>query len=277
MVLEQLLSTHWLQKRPLCAVFLGIAYTFIAAITSYIFFKDSFSVSLLFLITVLLVPSLLNLLAMEEERERIEGLHHFFYNHKEIFEIYLFLFIGLFIGYLAVIWAMLTLGMDINVTLSEQVKMLGETITKGKVESFSVNQLTHALSIFSVNVGVAVILFILSLFYGAGSIFLVVWNASIFSTFIYTTISNISRSINHSIALFGIFSIYIIPELAGFLLAAIAGGVVSKAVLSEKFLSPTFRNVTRDAFVLLLISFAFLLAAAFLESYVGVNAIKMLV
>lgn len=231
---------------------------------------------MLFLITILIVPSLMNLLSIEEERERKAGLQHFFHNHKDIFQIYLFLSIGIFIGYLAVIWVLTNLGMDLSATLSEQMKILGEVITKGKILDFSANRFSHALGIFSVNIGVAVILFILSLFYGAGSIFLIVWNASIFSTFIYTTISNISKGANYSIALLGTFSLYVIPEIAGFLLAAIAGGVVSKAVIVEKFMSDSFRNVVRDAFVLLLISFTLLLVAAFLESYVGISAMKML-
>jgi len=41
-------------------------------------------------------------------------------------------------------------------------------------------------------------------------------------------------------------------------------------------MSPEFKNVVGDAFILLLLSLALLLVAAFLESYAGVGLIQML-
>ena len=169
------------------------------------------------------------------------------------------------------------MGMDINSTLSEQIRVLGEDITLEKVAAFDVSRHSHALNIFTVNVGVSVIFFILSFFYGAGAIFLIVWNASIFSTFVFTTLQNIGRGVQNSLAMFGVFSLYIVPEIAGFLLAGIAGGVISKALVTEKFMSDEFRNVVKDAMVLLLVSFGVLFVAALLESYVAVNVIKSLI
>ena len=277
MVLEQIINTTWLQRRPLYAVGLGLVYTLIASVTGYLFFRGQFSISLLFLISLLLVPSLMNLLSLEEERERSEGLKRFFHNHKDVFEIYLFLSIGVFLGYMAMIWVLGSFGADLSMTVGEQLRVLGPDITVDTIKSFDEHSLLQALSLFSRNVGVAFIFFLLSFFYGAGAIFLMVWNASIFATFVSVTISNISKGVNHSLALWGIFSLYIVPEIGGFLLAAIAGGVVSKAVLSEQFLSESFKNVLRDALVLLLCSLLLLLLAAVLEAFAGVNLIKGLV
>jgi len=277
MVLEQIVSANWLERRPLFALLLGFIYTLIGSITGFIFFKDSLSISILFLVTLLLVPSLVSMLSIQEEIERKAGLRKFFSNHKDIFEIYLFLSIGIFVGYLLVVWLFGLWGMDLSSTLSEQTKVFGEALTESKINEFTGQGLGHVFGIFSSNLGVALIFFILSFFYGAGSIFLIVWNASIFSTFIVLTLQNVSRGIKHSLGLLGAFSIYIIPEIGGFLLAGIAGGVVSKALVKEKFMGEGFRNVVRDATVLLLFSFVLLLVAAFLESYVGVSMIKMLV
>src|SRR3989344_3778492 len=116
MVLEQIINTTWLQRRPLYAVGLGLVYTLIASVTGYLFFRGQFSISLLFLISLLLVPSLMNLLSLEEERERSEGLKRFFHNHKDVFEIYLFLSIGVFLGYMAMIWVLGLFGADLSMT-----------------------------------------------------------------------------------------------------------------------------------------------------------------
>jgi uncharacterized membrane protein SpoIIM required for sporulation len=62
--------------------------------------------------------------------------------------------------------------------------------------------------------------------------------------------------------------IHLIPEISGFLLAAIAGGVVSKAILHEKKGSKGFKNVFKDATVLILIAVGLVLLAAVLEVFV---------
>jgi|SRR3989338_2763942 len=277
MVLEQIVSIEWLRRRPLYAIFLGLTYTFIAAITGYLFFKDKFSVSLLFLVTLLLVPSLINLLSFEEEKERSDGVKRFFQNHKSIFEIYLFLSVGVFIAYILVIFFLGASGLGLSTTVGEQMKVLGGEITIEQIKNFETNPLVHSLNLFVNNLGVAVIFFLLSFFYGAGAIFLMVWNASIFATFVSLTIKNIGKGVEHGFLLLGTFSMYIIPEIAGFLLAAIAGGVISKAVIVEEFMSNSFKNVVKDAIVLLLCSIVILLIAAFLEGYIGVELIKALV
>ncbi|MBI2112150.1 hypothetical protein HYT52_01275, partial [Candidatus Woesearchaeota archaeon] len=190
MVLEQIVSIEWLRRRPLYAIFLGLTYTFIAAITGYLFFKDKFSVSLLFLVTLLLVPSLINLLSFEEEKERSDGVKRFFQNHRSIFEIYLFLSVGVFIAYILVIFFLGASGLGLSTTVGEQMKVLGGEITIEQIKNFEANHLVHSLNLFVNNLGVAVIFFLLSFFYGAGAIFLMVWNASIFATFVSLTIKD---------------------------------------------------------------------------------------
>jgi len=277
MVLEQLVSIEFLERKRLFAIFLGFVYTLIAGVTSYIFFRDNISISMFFLITLLLIPSLANIIADQERRESKEGFKKFIRNHKDVFEVYLFLSIGIVAGYGLVILLLGTMGFDINLVLSEQVKQFGSALTGEMVQEFDVNKLNHFFGIFTSNLGVAILFFVLSFFYGAGAIFLIVWNASIFSTFLVLSLQNIGKGVNHAIGLIGAFSIYFIPEVAGFLLAGIAGGVISKAVIVESWGSNKFRNVLRDASILLAISFVFLLVAGILESFVAVELIKALV
>lgn len=277
MVLEQLVSIEFLERRRLFAIFLGFVYTFIAGLTSYIFFRENISISMFFLITLLLVPSLANIIADQEKKDSKIGIKNFVKNHRDVFEVYFFMSMGVVFGYGLVILLLGTLGFDVNVVLSEQVKQFGSGLTGEIINEFSVDKLNQFFGIFTSNLGVAVLFFILSFFYGAGAIFLIVWNASIFSTFLVLSLQNISKGINNALALIGAFSIYFLPEVAGFLLAGLAGGIISKAVIVENWGSKQFRNVLRDASVLLLVSFLFLLVAGLLESYVAVGLIKALV
>ena len=277
MVLEQLVSIEFLERKRLFALFLGFVYTLIAGVTSYIFFRDNISISMFFLITLLLIPSLANIIADQERKDSKEGFKKFIKNHKDIFEIYLFISIGIVAGYGLVILLLGTMGFDINLVLSEQVKQFGSALTGEMINEFDAHKLSHFLGIFTSNLGVAVLFFVLSFFYGAGAIFLIVWNASIFSTFLVLSLQNIGKGVNHALGLIGAFSLYFIPEVAGFLLAGIAGGIISKAVIVEGWGSKRFQNVLRDASILLGISFVFLLVAGVLEAYVAVELIKALV
>jgi uncharacterized membrane protein SpoIIM required for sporulation len=275
MVLE-LISADFLERRPLAALVLGFFYTFVGCLTAYIFLRGSLSIATLMFVTLLLAPSLINLLSVEEERERKEGLKHFFHNHGDVFEVYLFYSLGVFIAYLVLVFMSGATGLDSSQVISEQMKIVGKGLSVSQIQNFAVDKYLHMFGIFGANVGVAVLFFLLSFFYGAGSIFLMIWNASIFSTFVTVAIQNISKGLQHTFGLMAAFSIYILPEIAGFLVAAIAGGVVSKAVITEKFGSQGFRNVFRDAAVLFLIALGLLLVAAFFESFVATEIVRSL-
>ena len=274
MVLEQVFKTDWLQRRPIYSIILGFVFTFIALGTSYIFFERDISIAMLFLITLLLLPSLIKLINWEEKIEKKSGASHFFKNHKSIIEIYLFLFIGIFIAYLLIGLA----SGDVGEVFKQQVDVLGNGLVEDKVVSFTADEkLGNFFGIFSENLLVALIFFILSLFYGAGAIFLIVWNASVFSAFIVMTMNNLSRGVPHALGILGVFSLHLIPEVLAFLLAAIAGGVVSRALIKEKWRSKGFSNVFKDATILLVISFVVLLVAALLEAFVSTGLMEGLV
>lgn len=269
MVLERVISAEWMERRPLYALILGLVYTLIGYFTAVIFFGEHTSIAMLFLTTLLLVPSLIIIISLEEKKESKEGLKHFFHNHKKIFEIFLFVFIGIFIGYLVIG----TFSTSFDTVFSYQTTYLlekgsiGTEVMEGiGTYGHDVPKFQHFSGILTANLITAIIFFLLSFFYGAGGIFLILLNASIFASFIIYLTRFFKTSI---LSLIGAFSIHMIPEICGFLLAAIAGGVISKAIITEKLGGPRFKNVMRDAMVLLVIAFVVIAVAAFLESYVS--------
>lgn len=273
MVLEEILNT--IGKRKAYSFFLGLLYVFISYGTASIFFPNNVSITMLFFITLLLVPSAIKLISKEEEQERKHGLKHFVKDHTTIIEILLFLFIGIFIGYF-----ILGFTVDFDDASSYQKNFLeSQGITKEKITSFMQDdqpKLNKFLNIAVSNLSVCLIAFVLSFFYGIGALFLIVLNASIFSTFIITVTQHIGKTTQEILTILGIFSIYAIPEVGGFLLAAIAGGVISKAVIKEKIGSMRFKNVVKDATILLLLSFVVILISALLEVFVTAELVKVL-
>jgi uncharacterized membrane protein SpoIIM required for sporulation len=150
-------------------------------------------------------------------------------------------------------------------------------ITSNLISEFSENEyvpcLDNMFGLISQNILVVVIAFILSIFYGAGALFLIVLNASVFAAFMV----HIVKETGNALGIILIFLIHLIPEVSGFLLAAIAGGVVSRAIYRERFMSQGFKNVMKDAFVMLTIAVALIILAAFLEVFVSANLVKLII
>ncbi len=271
MVLERLLK----RNKVLFSILLGIIYTAISYFTSKIFFPDAISISMLFLISILLIPTIIKLISIEERKERSEGLRNFFKNHRRVIEVYFFMFLGAVAGYF-ILGALNVEGFD-NL-FSYQAHFLGERgATKISTDFLSQPAVERFTGILTNNLGVSLMFFVLSFFYGAGGVFLLVLNASIFSAFMVSVIDNFAKAAANIWTTVGAFAIYLLPELFGFLLAAFAGGVISKAILTEKVGSDQFRNVVRDATVLLVISFVIIIIAALLEVYVSAPMLLRLI
>ena len=269
MVLESI-KLEWMERRPFIVFFFGFIYSILGYLIATIFFGSEVSIAMLFLATLFAVPSLIRILDVEERIESLEGLRHFLRNHREIIEVYLFLFLGIFLGYVVLGIA----STDFTSIFGFQIKFLEhqEGLSSQLIERFLTKPLepspVHVFSILSNNLLVSAVCFMLSVFYGAGAIFLIVLNASIFSSFVVYVARHLAKAPIDGLAVLGFFCIHLIPEILGFLIAAIAGGVVSKAILTEKLFSSGFKNVMRDAFVLLLLSACFIVIGALLEVYV---------
>lgn len=268
MVLETI-KLEWMIRKPSIIFFFGAIYAMLGYGIARIFFGNNVSIAMLFLTTLFAVPSLIKMLDVEEALESREGLQHFIHNHKDIIEAYLFLFIGIFIGYiiLGMVSRDFTAIFDFQVRFLERQEGLSTELIARFLDKPLQPTPIHVLSIMSNNLVVSAICFVLSVFYGAGAIFLLVLNASIFSSFVLYVSQQLAKAPSDALAVLGFFSIHLIPEVAGFLLAAIAGGVVSKAILTEKLFSPGFKNVMRDAVMLLLLSMGFIVLGSILEVY----------
>ena len=150
--------------------------------------------------------------------------------------------------------------------VEQRILPLPPTIGSTNKESFM---------IFKNNAYVMIISFALSLFYGAGALFLITLNASIFASSLAAVIKTSHAQLgflavySFTICNLGILFLHAIPEVIGYLLAAISGGVLSHAFIREKIMSGNFKIVLKDAILLLLIAIFVLLIAAVLENNVS--------
>ena len=128
--------------------------------------------------------------------------------------------------------------------------------------------------IFLNNSRVLLICLVLSLVYGFGALFVLTWNASVGGVFIGNLIKQKMVSPTTTGAFFhfqatsaGLLS-YLphgLLEMGAYFIAALAGGIISRAIVHHDYRSSSFRVIVLDASYLLLISVVVLLIAAIVE------------
>jgi uncharacterized membrane protein SpoIIM required for sporulation len=129
------------------------------------------------------------------------------------------------------------------------------------VEGFAGTTGNFFLDILLNNLQVLAFAFIFSLLFGAGAVFIVVWNASILGVYI----GRLSESILHIPGVSLSFIPHGIPEIGGYLLAGLAGGIISAAII-RGHKKEVILSVCVDALKLLGLGAVFILLGALIEA-----------
>jgi uncharacterized membrane protein SpoIIM required for sporulation len=118
--------------------------------------------------------------------------------------------------------------------------------------------------IFTNNIYVLIFTLVFSLLFGAGAIFVLAWNASVIAVAIgIFTKSQISAM---PIGLLR-YMIHGIPEIAAYFVVALAGGIISVAVIKHEYGNEKFWEVMQDALNLVVVAVIVLIIAAAMEVY----------
>ena len=128
----------------------------------------------------------------------------------------------------------------------------------------AVSEMQDVFNIFSNNLFVLLFTLLFSLTFGAGAIFILAWNASV----IATAIGMLVR-INF-LQFYLPFLMYLthgIPEIAAYFLIALAGGILSTAVIRHDIRHGRMR-ILYDILLLVIISVLLLFLAALIEVFI---------
>lgn len=264
MVFEQIFSLKWIERKEHAFV-LGFLYTLIGFLSAWLIFPASFGLMSVAFTSILLIPSLAMLLKMEENveiRENKFSIKLLFKDHKDIFKVYIFMFLGIFFAYSII--TLLIPGVSLQKLFLPQLNAAG-IVGFATSSEFIIRLLINNLIVF-------VACFVLSLVYGAGSILFLTWNASVWGVvFAYSVKQAVGIVGGNPIIefFFGIlpFLPHMITEATAYISAAIVGGVVSKAVLREKVFSKKFHHIITDALILLGVGLVLVLIAGFIEMF----------
>jgi uncharacterized membrane protein SpoIIM required for sporulation len=263
---ESLLSLEEVERQPwlmfIWAVVIGSIGILIAAQINYQvpIGGQWFNLSGIFSVLFVIIPSTYFITTMikreevaEEQMIRKYHLSSFWEKHGSYLLILLTFFAGLTIAFS--VWSFVLPGDFFSVQSSKINQIQGTTgsLTHGDIGSFG--------RILMNNLQVTAFSFLFSLFFGAGAVFIIAWNASILGVYI--------RQLSNSM-----FDIYMglfflphgIPEIGGYLLAGLAGGIISSAVLRKND-RKVLRIILLDSMKLLALAVAAIFLGAAIEVY----------
>jgi uncharacterized membrane protein SpoIIM required for sporulation len=114
------------------------------------------------------------------------------------------------------------------------------------------------------NLNVMIFSFIFSFIFGAGAAFIIVWNASILGV----AIAKDAKSVFDIPSLSFLYVMHGVPEIAAYVSAALAGGLISAAII-RRHGSDILGRVVIDAFFILMFSVFSVVCGALIEASTG--------
>ena len=106
---------------------------------------------------------------------------------------------------------------------------------------------------------------VFSLIFGAGAIFILAWNASVIAAaigiFSKSSLSNLPLGIIR-------YMIHGIPEIGSYFTGALAGGIISIAIIKHDLKSEKFWIILQDSLNLIILAVVLLIIAALIEVFI---------
>jgi len=277
MVFEDVIRPISAKKHPTKLFLYGVLFSVLAVIFSLWIFKEQASLVMVFLVVVMAMPLMYSTLRDEEEwdwKGYSEG--KLFREHNKAIRFLMFLFIGFVVGF-SLFFLFLpdhSVKEIFNVQLTT-IERINSNVGGGAV----------ILDIFSLilvnNIKVLFFCLLFAFFFGAGAIFILAWNASVISAAVGTFFRN---ALATSAELFGFtkvavyFNLFVVGilrylthgvfEIAAYFFGALAGGIISMALIRHSIKDAAFRKVVIDASLLVVVALMLLIVGALVEVFI---------
>ncbi len=280
-MLEMLINPKKAERHPWEMFFIGLLYASLSVLlVHWVFSKDSVLVNysgvLVVLFSVLFsLPFMYYTLRYEEKKiKRGEGYIELLKEHRHAIFCFMWLFIGFSIAF--AFWFNVLPTTDSFKAQIETYCMINkpsnfnDCVNQYGLKSSSL--ITPAYSakerlflIFTNNIYVLLFTLVFSLIFGAGAIFILAWNATV----IGAAISIFSGYKLSALPLgVGRFFIHGVPEIAAYFIVALAGGLVSVAVIRHEIGTEKFWEVLQDALNLVILAIVVLFFAGLIEVFI---------
>ncbi len=281
-MLEMLINPKKAERRPWELLFVGMFYASISLLlVNWIFAKDAvlsqYAGVLVVTFTVMFsMPFVYYVLRLEERKiTPLSGTYSLLQEHKKALYAFLWLFLGFVLAFS--FWYIV---LDSTNSFKAQIETYclvnrpsnfqscAQQYGVKPVTSLSTGHTTgkeRFLIIFTNNIYVLIFTLVFSLIFGAGVIFVLAWNASVIAAAV--GIFSQYKLSGLPVGLFR-YLIHGIPEIASYFMVALAGGIISVAVIKHETGTEKFWEVLQDSLNLIILAVVVLLIAALMEVYI---------
>lgn len=278
-MLELLIHPKQAERKPWIMFFVGFVYAVVSLVlVSFVFSQDTVlkeysGILLVTFVVISSLPFMYYTIKLEEGKGlEISSQGKLIREHYRAITSLMWLFIG-FIAAFSLAYVLFQ--SSITSSFDAQIKVfclinnpnnyeycvghVGGTLLTGNVTKSSA-----VMSIFSNNISVLIFTLVFSLLFGAGAIFVLAWNASV----IAVAIGNFAKESILGIPLgFLRYMVHGIPEIGAYFCGALAGGIISVAVIRKDLKGDNLWKILEDSLFLIIISVAILFIAALMEVY----------
>ena len=284
-MLEMLINPRKAEKRPWEMFFVGAFYATISLlIVKWIFSSDpvlsKYSGVLVVTFTVMFsLPFVYFALKNEEEKDlEITGFTRLIKEHSKALLYLMFLFLGFIVAFSFWYVAFADGGQSFSAQIQTYCMINKPSSFNECISEYGLNGTATAtglvtgqdkiINIFANNIYVLIFTLVFSLILGAGAIFILAWNASVISA----AIGIFSKSNLSCLPLgFARYMVHGIPEIGAYFAAALAGGIISTAVIKHDVHSEKFWIILQDSLNLIILAVIILFIAALIEVFISPN------
>jgi uncharacterized membrane protein SpoIIM required for sporulation len=269
-MLESLVNFKEINERPyMMAVWAFIICSIAVLISSQVPLSVPGTNSGFIVVLFVIIPSvyfITHFIKMEEEMEEEAIRKHlsgtFWTRHEKDIMILLFFFFGLTIAF--AIWSFFLPQsfFSAQITKINEIQGMASGVTGQATGAVGGAAMFNKILIN--NLQVMFFSFIFSFIFGAGAIFIIAWNASVLGVYI----GQLSKYVWHIPIVSLSFLPHGIPEIAGYLFAGLAGGLMSAAII-RKNTGEVIRIVTMDVVKILIIGIALVALGAGIEAFIA--------
>ncbi len=281
MVIESLMNPKRAEKRPWALFFIGFLYASAAAFISLWVYKQYSSLVMVSLTVVAALPLVYRAFKHEERVDTlIDKETKLMIHHSKTLSFLLFMFLGFVVAFS--LWYLILPSESTSILFKSQTETIYSINNAASGNYFVLdNAPEHFSIIFLNNIKVLMFCIFFAFFYGAGTIFILAWNASVIGA---ATGSFVKTALATDLAKFGSlgvfnyissyslgffrYAIHGIPEIAAYFIGGISGGIISVAMINHDIETDKFKTIMMDALDLFMLSILVLFIAAAIEVYV---------
>ena len=281
---ESLINPKKAERHPWELLFIGFFYASLSILIADLLFlknnvfSEHLSILIVMFTVMFCIPFMYYIIKLEEKKDStVKTERLLIKEHGKALSAFTFLFLGILIA--MVFWFLVlpsgltiknfeapvktycSINMPYDIAGCMKFASTGVTLSK---QSVGFNEgLGRMSAILTNNLYVMLFALLFSFMFGAGAIFILTWNASV----IASAVGMLAKTSGVHTA-FLRYLVHGIPEVIAYFTAALAGGIISVAVIRHDYKSKEFYGILEDSLDLILIAFFVLIIAAILEVFV---------